>query len=350
MLPENTNNNEKTPPGPCPEFELRLILFAADELEREERVEVAAHVAQCLACAAALVHERRLLEAVASKGVIEPSADLLASCRDGLQDAIDEVAGAEQPSLLARWAEKLYPGSWFALHPALSAVLFVLIGFSVGGLAPRFLRPRPNPTVMNTVTNTPMVVPTSAQIDQVLPAADIAGITWTPTAENEAPRVEMQLNSEQPMVVQGTVDSSDVKRVLLYVLRNNQQFSPDVRLDSVELLRTRSNDPDVRQALCNAVHTDRNAAVRLKALEALNGAEPQDLVRKTLIDALLEDSNPGVRVEAINELRALAERGAVEPDARLLGVLRERMQKDPSRYIRLQSASVIHELGPREKY
>jgi hypothetical protein len=34
----------------------------------------------------------------------------------------------------------------------------------------------------------------------------------------------------------------------------------------------------------------------------------------------------------------------------MLEVLRERVQKDPSTYIRLQSAAAIRDLGPREKY
>jgi hypothetical protein len=118
----------------------------------------------------------------------------------------------------------------------------------------------------------------------------------------------------------------------------------------VELLKTRGNDPDIRQALCDAVRTDGNAAVRLKALEALNGAEPQDLVRKTLLDALADDSNPGVRIEAMNALRVMADKGAFREDPNVLKVLRERMQKDSNPYIRIQSASVIRDLGPREKY
>jgi HEAT repeat protein len=146
------------------------------------------------------------------------------------------------------------------------------------------------------------------------------------------------------------VNDNDVKQVLMYVLHNNQRFDPDVRLDAVDLLRARNNDPDVRSALCQAVHTDHNAAVRLKALEALNGAEPQDLIRQTLLDALVDDQNPGVRVEAINALRDMAAKGQVDADDHMLSVLRERMRKDPSTYIRLQSAAVIRDLGPRQKF
>jgi HEAT repeat protein len=146
------------------------------------------------------------------------------------------------------------------------------------------------------------------------------------------------------------VNNDDVKQVLMYIMQNNQRFGPDVRLNAVDLLRARNNDPDVRSALCHAVHTDQNAAVRMKALEALNGAEPQQLVQQTFLDALVGDQNPGVRVEAINGLREMAAKGQVESDDHVLAVLRDRMQKDPSTYIRLQSAAAIRDLGPRQKF
>ncbi len=84
----------------------------------------------------------------------------------------------------------------------------------------------------------------------------------------------------------------------------------------------------------------------MKALEALNGSEPQDIVRQTLLDALVDDENTGVRVEAINELREMAANGQVVSDDHMVSVLRDRMQKDPNTYIRLQSAAAIRDLGP----
>ena len=181
-------------------------------------------------------------------------------------------------------------------------------------------------------------------------SASVAGINVFPAEDNQPPQVQLQLNARQPFTVRGTVNDDDVKFVLMYILRNSQRFDPDVRLDAVDLLRTRNNDSDVRSALCNAVHNDHNAAVRLKALEALNGAEPQDIIRQTLLDALVDDQNPGVRVEAINALRDMASKGQVDADDHLLAVLHERMAKDPNTYIRLQSAEVIRDLGPRQKF
>jgi hypothetical protein len=184
-----------------------------------------------------------------------------------------------------------------------------------------------------------------------LRTADVAGINVLPSGGDDSPRVELQLRSQQPVTLSGTVDDDNVKDVLLSILRNGERFCPDVRLDAVDLLRARNNDPDVRSALCHAVRNDHNAAVRMKALEALDGTEPQDIVQQTLLDALVDDDNPGVRVEAINELRDLAAKGRVSSDdGHMLSVLRDRMQKDPNTYIRLQSAQVIRDLGPREKF
>ena len=103
-------------------------------------------------------------------------------------------------------------------------------------------------------------------------------------------------------------------------------------------------------ALCRAVRKDRNAAVRLKAIEALDGAGSQEMVRETLLDALVQDQNPGVRIEAVNALRNMAANGQMDSDDHMVDVLRERMQKDPNTYIRLQSAAAIRDIGPRQKF
>jgi hypothetical protein len=334
---------------PCGDFEQFLTLLAAgDELDAAEQAEVADHLQHCEACRAALDCERDFLATMAANRR-DPDAAFLASCRSSLQDALDRE---EERSWLRRTVDLLLPTGWPAPRPAWTAALLLLFGFSVGILAPRLLHPVAV-TPESAVTAAPPDAPAqeAAVLDKIdLPSAQVAGISVVPAGSDEPPQVQLRLKAQQPYTVQGTVNSSDVKRVLLYVLRNNERFDPDVRIDAVDLLRARHNDSDVRSALCHVVHTDRNAAVRLKALEALNGAEPQDIVQQTLLDALVDDQNPGVRIEAINELRSMAAQGKVESDEHMLAVLRERSQKDPSTYIRLQSAEAIRDLGPRQKF
>ena len=354
---------EKTKSPACEEFEPRLMLFAAGELDASEIADVNEHLQHCSGCNLALAQDNEMLALLAAKHA-EPDAALLASCRAGLVDILDQQ---EEKSWLRRTIGALLPSSWISPQPAWSAALLVLIGFSVGMLGPRLLRDAAVGKAGRnraTASNSPAVeVPGVATADPAsasspsaglssldMHSASVAGINVFPAEDNQPPQVQLQLNARQPFTVRGTVNDDDVKFVLMYILRNSQRFDPDVRLDAVDLLRTRNNDSDVRSALCNAVHNDHNAAVRLKALEALNGAEPQDIIRQTLLDALVDDQNPGVRVEAINALRDMASKGQVDADDHLLAVLHERMAKDPNTYIRLQSAEVIRDLGPRQKF
>jgi anti-sigma factor RsiW len=335
----------------CEEFDSRLVLLAAGELAPDEEADVADHLKHCARCTEALERERELVECFAASR-IEPDAALLASCRSGLEDALDRQ---EERSWVRRITNVFLPAGGLAQRPAWSAALLVLVGFSVGILGPRLLqRPAAVSGDSDSVASSDASQFPSSSLNGVAPidlrSAQVAGINVMPSGVGQPPQVELQLRAQQPFRMQGTVNNDNVKSVLLNILRNNDRFDPDVRLDAVDLLRAKNDDPEVRDVLCHAVHTDSNAAVRLKALEALNGAEPQDLVRKTLLDALVDDRNPGVRIEAINALRSMAAQGKVVSDDHMLAVLRDRMQKDPNTYIRLQSAAAIRDLGPREKF
>jgi HEAT repeats/Putative zinc-finger len=356
------NCNERRAPGnstaeACGNWEPLLILFAAGgELDPADQARFSAHLNDCAACSGALAQEQELLEILSSHRN-DPDASDLTRCRASLQDALDRE---EERSWVRRIMGMLLPGSWLAPRPAWSAGLLLLIGFSLGVFGPRLFHhwaTNPSTTAANAgsdAENSPANLAStpfdagSTPLD--LHSADVAGMNVFPSGNAGPARVELQLKQQQPVTVQGTVDDDDVKAVLLGILNHSDRFCADMRLDAVECLRARNNDPDVRAALCNAVRTDKNAAVRLKALAALDGSEPQDVVRQTLLDALVDDQNPGVRIEAVNALRDMAEKGQVNSDPHALAVLRDRMKKDPNTYIRLQSAAAISDIGPREKF
>jgi hypothetical protein len=353
---------EKNPilPQRCMEFAERLELMVADELDREGCVQVEGHAAGCAECARMLNGYREFDRFLAGAQREEPDAAFLASCRAGLEDALDRE---EEKGLWRRWVDAVMPAQWLSPHPAFAAALLVAIGISIGTIVPRVMLHYDHPSTPG--ANQPTTAgrsgsgsdsgltvgnPAGAASEPDWRTADVTGINWVSTGDNAPPRVEVQLKALRPLVVEGTVSNGNIEQVLLNILRNNQRYDPDVRLDAVELLKPRNKEVDVRQALCQTVRTDRNAAVRLKALEALSGSDAQDDVQGTLLAALVSDSNPGVRIEAINSLRSMAENGQMESDPGTMAILRERMHKDPSTYIRLQSAAAIRDLGPREKY
>ena len=339
----------------CADWQPLLTLAAGgQELDAADQSRLAAHLSACPACSESLEREKEILALIGANR-LEPDASLLAECRAELEDALDRE---EDRSWLSRVFGSALPSSWLAPRPAWSAAMLILIGFTVGVVAPRLLRhpggANPADNASQNVTS-PVASNVSAPADSLptgidFHSADVAGINVVPSGGEGPARVEVQLNARQPVTVQGTVNDDDVKDALLGILAQGDRICPDIRLDAVDCLRSRGNDPDVRSALCRAVRKDRNAAVRLKALEALKGVDPGDMVRETLLDALVEDQNPGVRVEAINALRGMAAKEGAVSDDRMVSVLRDRMQKDPNTYIRLQSAAALGELGPRAKF
>ncbi len=350
---------EMQDPKICQQMEPLRILYACDELSEAERAAVEEHARQCPACAAGLAREIRLREAVRGTEQTADQLDrsdlLLARCRSELAEKLDdegdrEVRGGWLAALAAanrrRWLWQS-----FVYHPAMSAAVLVVVGVILGTVTPRLYREMILPSSIvpaMTVSAAPRLS------DQELQTMGVAGINWLPDSSAGAPRVEVQLMAEKPMVLEGNPDDTDVKRVLTYVLQNGQRFDPGVRLDSLEVLRTRTSDGQVRRALCLAARNDRNPGVRLKALEALRGSEQDALVLQTLLEALRKDSNCGVRIEAINSLlaalRATGDKHPALEDPALVNVLRDRVKNDPNHYVRLQSAAAIRQLGPSQPY
>src|ERR1700683_673107 len=349
------SNSDLTPGScePCGEFSQQMHLLVADELERPEQEAAEAHAQSCEVCGKFLSEYRELSRMIAAASAGEPSSELLPSCRRSLTDRLDDLAAEanDSRSKVRRWLHAVFPITSLTVQPVAAAVL-VFVGFAIGVLVPRWAgQPVPVVSVEEGPVTTVAENSLPAFNEQDLRAANITGINWESTASGDNPEVQVQLQAERPLTVQGTVANNNVKDTLLYILQNNRRCGPDVRIESVELLKPRSKDADVRRALCQVVRTDANAAVRLKALECLNGEgdEPQ-IVRQTLEAVLVADSNPGVRIEAINALRAMAVKNQVPLDPHLVKVLRERAESDPSTYIRLQSAALIQDLGPKLSY
>lgn len=326
----------------CPDYERLLALYAWDELEPARRTAVEQHVAGCAACAAALERERHLLELLAASESEEPSELFLATCRHTLAETLDHTSAE------IGWFDRLrlalgglrFSG-WINEHPAWSAALLVLVGMALGRLSPQMggtggVAPQP-----------------AAPAAQTYTSAEAARGEITGIRRLSGNGVEVLMTSERPLVVQGSPSDHDVRLALVRALRAGDNFDPDVRLDSVELLKPLLEDVDVRQALCQAARTDRNASVRLKAVDALRGFEHDDLVRQALLDALQNDKNPGVRVEAVSALRTFLESQPDQTplrDDRISRVLADRQAKDPNEFVRMQSAAAMQQIAARKEY
>jgi hypothetical protein len=332
----------------CEEIEQFAVLYACDELDPAVRAALEAHTAKCPMCAAVVSRETRLHQEIASFDQPADSLDrsglLLAQCRSELAEALDDEHGrANQPG----WRAVFSPMAWWTVfrdtlvyHPAMSMAALVVAGFLAGVMGQRLrVTPPAAPRPVMTVSATPKLT------EQELQSAGSANVAWVTPSGSRTPTVQVQLMSQAPMNIVGAPDDADVQRALTYVLANGQQFDSSTRMDSLEVLRTRCADPEIRRAVCNAALSDSNPGVRIKALEALRGFEKDSTVRQTLIGALRNDENSGVRVEAINLLldALRAERPSGADDPRILAILRDRLRNDPNNYIRLQSAAALQQ-------
>jgi hypothetical protein len=357
----------------CTDIAPLLVFFVCDEVTDRERKQVEAHLTSCEACSA-LIEEERELQLVMVAGrqpadELDSAGVLLAQCRSELAERLDDLSA---PPVEEHWR----PFGWLrrsmALRPAWSGVLLVLLGVLLGTQLLPWLQSA-NPNNANGQTVNVMAAPTLS--DDQLSKMAVAGINFSPSSGSAPGTVQLQLSAEQPMVLFGNVDDSDMRRVLTYVLENGDRFDAGVRLDCLDALKAGVRDGQVRRALISAARQDQNPAVRMKALESLRDAAADDNVRQVLLEALEHDGNPGVRVEAVNLLVRSLEREssdfpAVAPGApampsvapsaeprsaagdpsveRVVRVLHQLQRRDPNRYVRLRSAAALRQIGPRE--
>jgi len=352
----------------CKDIAPILVFYACDEVSEKERKQIEAHIAACKDCAAQLAEEDELQKTMSAAlqpaDEIDSSGILLSQCRSELAEALDDLSA---PPIREHWRPFGWLRRWMALRPAWSGALLVLFGIVVGTqFGPRLQdgnRSDGNGQAMNVTAKQPF---TPDQLSKMT----FSGFNFSSAPGMDAPNVQVRLNAEQPMVLSGNAEDSDMRGVLTYVVENGERFDAGTRLDCLDALKAAVRDAQVRQALITAVRKDQNPAVRMKALESLRDAAADDNVRQTLLDALQHDSNPGVRVEAVNVLVGSLQHenttGAETPQSddspqvvkveddnypsvdRVIHVLQELQRRDPSRYVRVRSAAALRQIGPRD--
>jgi len=350
----------------CQEVAGLLVFYSCGETSEQENSQIETHLAACAACASQLAEERSLheslMEALQASEQSDSGGILLSQCRSELAEALDDLSA---PPLHERWRPFGWLRRWMALRPVLSGSLLLLFGAALGAQLLPWITARLEPASNGQMVN---VSPATKFTDEQLAKMAVAGINWAPAAGGAPGTVQVHVRTEEPLVLSGSVDDPDLRRVLTYVVENGGQTDPGVRLDCLEALRARASELDVRRALLFAARRDQNAAVRMKALESLQGAVTDKSVRETLIDALEHDANPGVRVEAVNLLVRSLEQNSPDtsqtpelapvPEGidhpldpateQLVRTLEELERNDPNHYVRLRSAAALRQIIPRE--
>ena len=294
----------------------RLIpLYFYGELMPEEEDRLEEHLHGCAGCTREMERQRAMAAALDRRQAEVPPT-LLEACRADLLAAIQGGA----PRLF-----KPAKGPWTLFLEALAATL---AGFSryrtpvgavalvaVGFFAARF---------------TGAGVPASS----LLPAGEVFSTVRSVEADSSG-RVQIAFDETRRRVVSGATGDRDIQRLLLAAARED---NPAVRVESVDLLRSRAGSGEVRDALLNVVARDSNAGVRLKALDGLKPLAGDPQVRKTLAQVLLADDNPAVRMQVVDLL-------VLHRDDSMVGVLQNLVQKEDNNYVRLKCEKALKDMN-----
>jgi len=300
----------------CEWVKENITLYVYDELADDARYELDQHVARCADCAAELKLAREFRSLLLETPAAEPNANLLASSRMKLQEALET---AEQGGFWRRLA--FDPARWLhqvKFSPALASVI-LLAGFA-GGVGATYSALSGAKLAPAATSSTPA-------------EASIAGIRSI-SQEPGSDHVSIKYDTVSTQEAQGSLNEAKIQQLLLFAARNN--YNSGVRMDSVNLLTQKPNDAQVREALIYALRYDSNPGVRVKSLDALGNYVKDDVsVRDAVLQALVNDSNQGIRTEALRLLEP------VKADSSVRAVLMTLAAKDQSEYIRKQSRSLL---------
>src|SRR6266481_1432275 len=319
----------------CEDVALLLVFYACNEVSDRERKHIDAHVANCEACAAQLAEESQLQEAMVAApqpaDELDSSGILLSQCRSELAEALDDLSA---PPIQEHWRPFGWLGRWMALRPAWSGALLVLFGIVVGVQVLPWLRNGNNGNANGQAMN---VMAKPRLTDDQLSKMVVGGINFPPSTGSGSPDVQLQLSAEEPLVLNGNVQDSDMRRVLTYVVENGERFDAGVRLDCLEALKAASRDQQVRQALLDALQHDGNPGVRVEAVNVLVGSLQHRESEETAPE--VSDATPVIKLDRPEEDQSVE---------RVVRALQQLQHRDPSRYVRLRSAAALRQIGPRE--
>jgi Putative zinc-finger len=292
-----------------------IVLYIYDELADDARFEFERHVQRCVPCHADLESAREFKHNLAELPAPEVSPNFLTSNRMELQEALEHAEQARSGWGMfvfdfAGWMHQL------KLAPALTAALLI-VGFAGGTLTTWRVMDRTAPPI----------------IDKSPQQASIAGIeSISPQADSN--KVTIKYDTLNSQTTEGNINDPQIQKLLLMAARNNR--NSDVRLGSIDILKSQPEDNAVREALIYALRYDQNPGVRLKALDGLKSYVKDDVhVRDAVLEALMHDTNAGVRSEAISLL------DPVKADSSVRDTLRVLADRDPSPYIRNESKRIL---------
>lgn len=159
--------------------------------------------------------------------------------------------------------------------------------------------------------------------------------------------VDISFSAARDFRLKGSLNDPKIQRFLAHAVVNEQNAG--TRLRAVHTISSQTvSDPDahIQGALVLALKKDENPAVRQQALNALRNYSFNEKIRNALVYVLMHDQNARLRIEAINTLE-MAHLSGQPLEQDVLGALRQKLNTDENKYIRLRAKAVLEEVEPQ---
>ena len=313
----------------CEQVKDNLLLYLYNELEEREHEALQEHLESCPSCASVLAQERRLLGRLDQRRSAHPSNAMLAECRHDLMRSVyhqqeDNSRGA---SRLPTWSDlsRVFASSPRAWQPVAALVLLV-VGFYFG----RASVGAPAGEASVSDIRSASLIPWETSV------GEIQSVERDP----DDGTVEIVLEETTRRTISGAPHDPYIRGLLISAVRDYPNSG--VRLETLDALRHRVDDREVRLALREAMVRDRNPGVRLTAFEALRVYHGEPDIREALKQVLRQDEIPGMRIQVIDSLTE-------KPDGELVGLLQELVESDENRYVRLKCRRALRQLNASEE-
>lgn len=290
----------------CGEATRDIPFYLHGELDLPREEEFEAHLDLCPLCRAELEKQRAVLRAMDSHEW-QPGPQLLDACRRELHSRAALIT-AERRSVRVRlldWARSELPVMW-TWRP-LAAMALLAAGFFGGRL-----------------------------FDAATRGFEPAVLRVRDLAQNPGGGVRLVLEEVRVRTLTGPVDDSRIKGMLLAAA--NDPANPGLRARTLDILKDRCRQMDVRHTLLHALRKDPNPGVRLKAIEGLRPFAREPEIRSVLSQVLLADENPGVRTMAVDML-------VEDMQTEVIGALQELILRENNPYIRQKSLNALREVN-----
>jgi hypothetical protein len=288
-----------------------LVHYAETSFDEEEAVH--AHLDGCPACRTEF-DRQRAMHRMLDERELEVSPFLLRQSRDQLAVRLASERAHAAQSWWAGLKSALQATTWApAIWKPAGALALLMLGF----LAAR--TPIGSGLGLQTAG---LVDPSNARVRYVEPGP--------------SGKVQIVVDETRQRVISGELNDSRIQALLLSAAKDPSD--PGLRVETVDILKNRTESDDVRSVLVAVLQHDTNAGVRMKALEGLKQYASQPDVRKALAQVLLTDDNPGLRTQAIDLLTQNSNQQHV------IGVLQELMHKENNGYIRLRCEKALRQM------